>query len=522
MPLRSRPHTLALAVGLCCLGQPAVADPAAPSPFHGHLQAGPHAVGFTILKLTDPSRPVRADRDAAGSPVAMSARARQIDVHLWYPAVASTSPRLAVREYAIAHLPADATAAADERLAGLRRFLGQFGSVTDTAWDRLLTTPLNGVREAKPAGGRFPLVIGQLRPFSTTVTSEYLASHGYVVAMTQGQGGPEPSGAGPGLEVALRDMEFAIVALRALPYVDQAALAALGFSGAGFSQILLAMRHPDVDAVCDLESAIFDDRVMWPLSRGWGYDVTAMRVPFLHTYSVPLANRENRLADFEKMRYSNRHHYLVDAPQIHHWDFATEGMAASVLGLRGDASGQLQQAFETTNRYVLAFLNAYVKKDRGELAFLRRDPVANGAPPGLATIRELPAIIPAPTADELFTALTTGGVEAAMADFDAARARDPEAATFREADLNRLGYRLLRSQKTAEALTIFRRTVALYPGSSNALDSLAEALETTGDKAGAITATRQGLEVLARQALTDQQRADMRALLEARLQRLAN
>ena len=516
----SRATPVIAAVLSAALASTALAD-GRRSPLHGDLQSGPHQVGFTILRLRDASRPLGADRDASGSPVAMAERARPIDVHVWYPATAATGARLAVRDYAIAHLPGDAASATEDRLTGLRRFLGQFGTVTDDAWEGLLATPLNGVREAPPAAGRFPLVIGQLRPFSTTVTNEYLASHGYVVAMTRG-GGPEPAGAGPGLEVAVRDMEHAIVALRALPYVDQAALAALGFSGSGFSQILLAMRHPDVDAVCDLESAIFDDRMMWPLSRGWGYDLAAMRVPFLHTYSVPLAKRENRLADFETMRYSTRHHYLVDAPQIHHWDFATEGMAASVLRLRGDASMRLQQAFETTNRYVLAFFNAYLKGDRQELAFLRRDPAANGAPPGLATIRELPATIPAPTLDEIYTAITSRGLDAAMTEFEAARTRDPEASTFREAEINRLGYRLLRSQKPAEALVIFRRNTALYPASSNALDSLAEALESTGDKAGAVETTRKALEVLARQELTEQQRVDMRTLLEARLQRLSN
>jgi hypothetical protein len=176
---------------------------------------------------------------------------------------------------------------------------------------------------------------GQLRSLSTTVTNEYLASHGYVIAMVDGVS-PDIPDPGAGLELALRDMEFIVPAMRKLPFVDPTKLAALGFSGSGFSQILFAMRHPDVDAVSDLESAIFDDGVFWPLSGGWGYSVTAMRVPFLHMYSVPLSKRENRFAEFEAMRYSNRHHYLVDAPGIHHWDFATEGMAAStVLGMRG-------------------------------------------------------------------------------------------------------------------------------------------------------------------------------------------
>ena len=247
---------------------------------------------------------------------------------------------------------------------------------------------------------------------------------------------PDTTDPGVGPETAVRDMEAMVPELRKHANVDPTRLAALGFSGSGFSQILFAMRHPDVDAVCDLESAIFDDRVFWPLNRGWGYDLAAMRVPFLHTYSVPLARRENRISDFEGMRYSNRHHYLVDASGIHHWDFALEGMAAStVLGARGANGPRLQQVFETTNRYVLAFFNAYVKGDQAELAFLRRDPAANGARAGLATIRELPGVQPAPGLQAFEAMIHQRGIDTAMAAFRAARARDPQAPLFNSAQL---------------------------------------------------------------------------------------
>ena len=290
-----------------------------------------------------------------------------------------------------AHLAGQPAAVLARRDADVRGFMAQFGAVTDDAWTRLKQTPLLARPDAPAAGGRFPLIIGSLRPLSTSVTNEYLASHGYVVAMVDGEEMPAPADPGAGLDVDYRDMEFAIPELRKRPDVDGAALAALGFSGSGFSQVLLAMRHPDVDAVCDLESAIFDDRMMYPLFRGWGYETPALRVPFLHTYSVPLSKRENRIGDFEAMRYSTRYRYLVDAPGIHHWDFATEGMAASaVLGNRGPNGPALQQAFEMTNRYVLQFFNAYVKHDREAVAFLRRDPQANGAAAGLVTVREYP------------------------------------------------------------------------------------------------------------------------------------
>ena len=248
--------------------------------------------------------------------------------------------------------------------ANVRQFLSQFGQVSDEGWTRLKGTRLLARPDAPAASGRFPLLIGALRPLSTAITNEYLASHGFVVAMVDGENVPDPPDPGGALEIDYRDMEFAIPELRKRQDVDERALGALGFSGSGFSQLLLAMRHPDVPAVCDLESAIFDDRMMYPLFRGWGYSTTALRVPFLHTYSLALSKRENRIKDFEAMRYSTRYRYLVDAPNIHHWDFATEGMAASaVLGNRGKDGPRLQQAFETTNRYVLQFFNAYLKRD---------------------------------------------------------------------------------------------------------------------------------------------------------------
>ena len=228
-------------------------------------------------------------------------------------------------------LPVRSAVDVARREQGVRRFMGEFGGVSDDAWARLKATRLLARRDVPAANGRYPLIIGLLRPLSTSITNEFLASHGFVVAMVDGEDDAEPEESGAALDLDYRDMEFAIPELRKRPDVHATALGALGFSGSGFSQILLAMRHPDVAAACDLESAIFDDRVLHPLSRGWGYGVTALRVPFLHTYSVPLSKRENRIADFEAMRYSTRYRYLVDAPGMHHWDFATEGMAASAV-----------------------------------------------------------------------------------------------------------------------------------------------------------------------------------------------
>jgi hypothetical protein len=486
------------------------------SPLHGGLEAGRHAVGFRTVTLHDASRPVLPARRPDGS-AEPGDRARAITVHVWYPAQRTAAPALTVADYVTSADPTEQ----ENRRQALRQFLGQFGPVSEEAWSGLLRTPLLARREANPAEGRFPLIIGQLRPFSTTITNEYLASHGYVVAMIASPA-PDTRDAGRGLEAAVRDMEFTLPELRRERFVDPVRLATLGFSGAGFSQFLFAMRPPDVMAICDLESAIFDDRIGWPLHRGWGYDVAALRIPFLHTYSAPLSQLENRIADFEQMRYSTRYRYLVDAPGIHHWDFATEGMAASaVLRNRGGNGARLQQAFETTNRYVLAFYDAHVRGDPAALAFLTGQPTANGVPAGLVTMQVLPAVQPALSMTELRTRVDRDGVEAALQAFAEGRRRDPLASSSdAEPELNRIAYSVMGEGRSAEAIAIFRKVLELYPSSSNAHDSLSEALEAQGEHAEALSVSRRGLEVLASEDLPAARRDQLRQLLEQRAQRL--
>jgi tetratricopeptide (TPR) repeat protein len=493
-------------------------DRAAPAVFGG-LQPGPYAVGFRVLTLRDESRPVRAKKDYFGN-ADTTDRARLIAVHVWYPAVASNGSQMTIAD------AMDSTEGVTTREAsrnGKRAFIEQsFGEVDNQTWQRFLAMPLLARKEADPAPGKFPLLLGQLRPFSTELTNEYLASHGYVVAMTHGPRAPMWLPAAAGLEVATRDMELAWVRLKNESFVDGSKLALLGFSGAGFSQVLLAMRNPDVDALVDLESALFSNRIRWSLPQGLGYDPHALRAPFMHTYSVPLSKLDDNFGEFEKYRYSHRFHYLVDAPQIHHWDFATEGMAAStVLGLRPKAAPLLRRAFEMTNLYVLNFLNAFVQGDPAGLQFLRRDPVVNGAPARMLTITEKPGVRPAPTANELVHLLERHGTELALRAFRESRAADPQASLFEENSVKRIAYDLLGQRRVREAIEFFRFNAETYPNSPDAHDSLAEAYEAGGEMELARKSAQAALVALdTNKDLPDALRKELREIQEKRLARL--
>jgi TolA-binding protein len=65
-----------------------------------------------------------------------------------------------------------------------------------------------------------------------------------------------------------------------------------------------------------------------------------------------------------------------------------------------------------------------------------------------------------------------------------------------EADLNQVGYQLMNEKKMDEAIAMFTSITQKYPESWNAQDSLAEALATKGDKAGAIAAYGKALAMV--------------------------
>lgn len=86
------------------------------------------------------------------------------------------------------------------------------------------------------------------------------------------------------------------------------------------------------------------------------------------------------------------------------------------------------------------------------------------------------------------------GIEAGNTRFAELRDRFGKPA-FTEWDVNTLGYRLLRSDKAAEAIEVFKRYVELHPESSNAYDSLGEAYMVHGDTKLAIRNYEKSLEL---------------------------
>lgn len=87
------------------------------------------------------------------------------------------------------------------------------------------------------------------------------------------------------------------------------------------------------------------------------------------------------------------------------------------------------------------------------------------------------------------------GIAAGIAQYRDLKAKQPATYEFAEPELNQLGYQLLRSGKSKEAIEIFKLNVEAYPQGYNTYDSLAEAYMTVNERELAIQNYKKSIEL---------------------------
>jgi tetratricopeptide (TPR) repeat protein len=508
MPVR---QILAI-VTLCATATPALAQPALPA----GLDAGPHAVGFRILTVEDPTRPTGPRLSPAER---TSARARTLRVHVWYPAAAPAGATwLTVGDYIQVAGPQ-----AQAHRQDLTRLMGI--TLSDADWAAYTGRELTASRDAAPASARFPLIVGMLRAVSNVVAAEHLASHGYVIAMVERQPRETLIADGLAREALIlaeyvQDMRVVIARMREEPFVDSARLGAHGFSGDGLAQIVLAMRHPDVDAVALFETGWLAPTMTSSFQEMAAYDPLAMRAAVFYAYSENLGrNSLEHIAELRGMRYGPRSLLYLGEPRMTHLDFVTEGLVlAEVHERRRSLRDQINRVARAAYDYQLTFLNAYVKGDAAAATKLSTTPEVG--PGALVELTHLPAIEPALARAEL-TALMDKDPAAALSRARADLARDPQAPAFAADWLNAAGYSYLQRGQHDRAIAFFTLMSEALPRSANAFDSLSEGLEAAGRKPEALAAAERALALLpSDRTVPPAQRASLEAGLRARIGRV--
>jgi tetratricopeptide (TPR) repeat protein len=132
-------------------------------------------------------------------------------------------------------------------------------------------------------------------------------------------------------------------------------------------------------------------------------------------------------------------------------------------------------------RYTLNFLDAYLKHDAAALAFLKKTPAENGAPPHMLTAKFRAAKGTPATLEAFRAALGQQGFDHAAEIYAAMKKEKPEFKLDENA-MNDWSDRLLGEDHLAEAMALAKLNVQNYPDSSSAYTELGEIYAKSGDK----------------------------------------
>jgi tetratricopeptide (TPR) repeat protein len=494
-----------------------------------NLPIGKYQVGFKIISITDKSRVSKPLYNYLGEKETGS-RHRTFNIHLWYPAKPNTGKgNMTYGEYGYAENMTSLNHPINkEKKTGLlesqrNSFQGFFSAISDADWKKLSETALLSQKEANPLSEKFPLLIGVLRPLSTSITNELMASYGYVIAMIIGDNADASS---PQIryinEVA--DMQQAIAHLNQTGMIDEERIGTYGFSGSGFSQVLLAMQDKRIGALADIESAIYGEASWDQLAASDYYDAKKLHIPFLHIYGKKLAQGDKHFDDFHKKIYSERYHLQLNYQNLHHWDVATEGrVSTTVLHVRGEKEPFLQDSYELTHQYLLHFFNAVLKKDKSSQQKLTATNTFAQYPDSLWTFKQYPALPPPPDVQQFTEVIQKRGIDTALVIARKFIILDSTAPFLHENAINQLAHTFRRQNKPDEALILMKFATEVHPQEAWLWNNLASMQEDFGNKAEAIRHSEKVLQMLPLTEATDMSfDARIRRNSAARLERLKN
>lgn len=460
--------------------------------FWGGLPDGPFTPGFRLVEASDATRSFPSEDGTGLVP-------RPLRVYVWYPAGGTSAPpmrfddyvRMALDDFGTDILPVPLTKGLEP--GGLEKLRG---------------SSVRAVRDAAAAAGKFPLLVfGQglyyESPLCHFVLCEFLAAHGYVVATSPlvGTRYRLVNITVEDVETEVRDMEFVLSEARSLPFADPAALGAVGYDLGGMAGLLLTMRHPEVRAYLSFDSSILDKHYTGLPVTHPGYHEEAFRVPWMHMLQArfirPEKDRAAAPALLERKAFGPS--YLVHVPTASHGQFssyAALGIDRAVPGFWGPPSPDSKLVYEGICRMSLAFLDGYLKRDAAALDGMLGAGAASG--PGLPAfkVESKAGPVAPPAEDALVKLIIDKGAGQARPAIERVRAAHPGVALIGESVLNWLGAHFLYWWgREEEAVGVFELNTVLYPGSSNAFDSLGEAYASQGRKEDAIRSYKRSLEL---------------------------
>lgn len=468
----------------------------------GDLKAGPHPVGFRVVERYDTSRPYLYPLDLDGKP-RRTIVDRPMQIAIWYPAIEDKRKPMTLGDYAALMVREQDFAARGD---GQRLYFNfdRVRAATPEQRKQLMALTTTAIRDARPAAGKYPVILWSLgSPALYHASAEYLASHGYVVAimprLPATRSLTDTAQTREDYDAKSRDMAFLIDELSAFPSADVRNLGVTGFSAGGRWAIGEAMRNPHVRGVVSHDSILLfgDDQQFREMPF---YAPERVRVPVLHMVRRDWVPRETSTL-WSDLRHADRAKWIYETP-LDHLDFTGMGYAATLAGMHAEQKTAIAEAFHSFNRATLAFFDWTLKGGPP----LRRESDA------AITVERIAVAAPPPDPRQLQEALIddTGR---ALALF--------RTAPFPEATLNLAGYQLLALGRAQDALRVLIANAEAFPKSANVYDSVADAWLAVGDTARALEMSRKALALLGEdQSLTAERRELIRRSAEDRIRTL--
>jgi dienelactone hydrolase len=474
----------------------------AASDFSFDVTPGQHGVGLRVVEQYDYARSYLGKYDVVtGKPVSGES-ARPMQTVIWYPAAKTGKPvgygdyfRLAASEESFGRNAAAVDAEVAMRLKGTP---GGAARANEEMARRMWA-----VRDAKPAGGKFPVVIYApsfgAHAYENADLCEYLASHGYVVIASPSMGahGRAMTDDVEGIEAQAADIAFLIAYAHTLPQADNANIAVAGYSWGGISNVFVAARDSRVKALVNLDGSVR----YWPerIQETRYVQPSRLTAPMLFLAARPrsledLARRNKPVVSFlNDMKYADVR--IVTLPAMEHFAFASDALRfMSPSAYKEYSAAEVSQSHSWMARYVLQYLDAYLKQLPAAKTFLDNEPRKNGVPAHLLTVDTRLAAGTPPTMEMLAHEASKSGFADVQTVYEAMRKADPKF-ELAESAMNNWGYQLLRAGDTQGAIAVLKLVTVLHPDSGNAYDSLAEAYETAQDKPLAIEHYRRSLKL---------------------------
>lgn len=469
------------------------------------LPSGKYAVGFRSYWVQDYSRTYNmtfADK----SPFAKGKSPRPLLLNIWYPAarpgtgkpmphrgylqITPTQPQL--RKLAAALTQYEQETISQEVMG---KPLNTLTNAERQQMEQYLNTPTACQRNAPPANGRFPTVLyhsGYGSSFEdNSVLCEFLASYGYVVI---GSAFQEPSGKSfniDGKSTSARDMAFLIAQAQTMPNVDWQHIGVIGHSGGAHASLTFrAQESSAIDALVSLDTT----QDYYSLA-----DTRWTMVPIVlkgrENFTGPLLVAANPHAFFPLFETLDQsHRYYLTLRDLEHNDFISQGIAYQTLvvqRLPATAPGEnaekraeekrererlvaLRQSYTALCRYILGFLNAYLKSDQTARERLKSEytttklggsePHVEIALPGVAgppPYQDGEARLPTPR--QLRPYLRKEGVEKTVALLRRVHEETPTHPVLHNVFFLALIYELLNEGKTQDAIAITAFADEIHP-----------------------------------------------------------